>query len=539
MKISGNIVDVLRKKIYPGTLETHNSRIAEISEGKCLCNRFIIPGFIDAHIHLESSMLVPSEFARIAVTHGTVATVSDPHEIANVLGTDGVWVMVKNGQQVPFKFFFGAPSCVPASPFETSGASIGPDGVAALLAHDEIRFLGEVMNVPGVLSEDPDIMKKIMNARRSGKPVDGHAPGLMGEALMKYIGAGISTDHETLGYDEGREKLSFGMKLLIREGSAARNLDTLLPLIDEFPGRCMLCSDDKHPQDLEKGHVNETVRSAVQKGMDVMTVLRCACVNPVQHYGLPVGLLRRGDPADFIVVDNLEDFTILETFVDGALVAKNGRSLLPSISVELANNFSAQPKSTSHFAVKEKGHGMRVIEAIDGEIITGFATFSPKTDKGVVISDTSRDILKIAVVNRYKDAPPAIGFVKNFGLKRGAIASSIAHDSHNIIGVGADDESLCRALNLIIHSRGGVALIDGNDEEILPLPVAGIMSHDDGWSVARRYAELDQRAKNLGSSLHSPFMTLSFMALPVIPRLKLTDKGLFDAERFAFTNLFV
>jgi len=539
MKVSGNIVDVLSRKIFPGTLEVQDGKILRISHHKGSHDCFIIPGFVDAHIHVESSMLVPSEFARIAVTHGTVATVSDPHEIANVLGSDGVRFMVKNGLQTPFKFFFGVPSCVPASPFETSGATIGPAAVEELILHDGMTFLGEVMNVPGVLTGDPGTMKKIEIARRLGNRVDGHAPGLRGDNLLNYVRAGMSTDHETGNREEGREKLSLGMKLIIREGSAARNMDGLAPLIREYPDLCMFCSDDKHPHDLVAGHMNDMVTKAIRSGIDALTALRCACLNPVQHYGLPVGLLQEGDPADFLVVDNLEDFKVVETYIDGTVVAQGGTSLLPHISVETINNFSARTKSVSDFIVRADGDGMRVIEAIDGELITGHSIVSPKIDNGSVISDTSEDILKIAVVNRYTDIPPAVGFIRRIGIKRGAIASSVAHDSHNIIAVGVDDASLCRAVNMIVEHRGGIALVDSSNEAILPLPVAGIMSNDDGWSVARRYAEMDRLAKNLGSPLHSPFMTLSFMALSVIPRLKLTDRGLFDGEQFAFVNLFV
>jgi len=538
MKVSGNIVDVLHKKIFPGTLKILNGGIIEISENKRCYDRFIIPGFVDSHVHIESSMLVPSEFSRIAVIHGTLATVSDTHEISNVLGVHGVSFMIRMGQQVPFKFSFGAPSCVPASPFETSGATIGPDEVNSLLSQEEIGFLGEVMNVSGVLTNNPDVLKKIESAVRFGKPIDGHAPGLQGKNLVKYVSAGISTDHETLNYEEGREKLSLGMKLLIREGSAAGNMDILLPLINEYPDLCMFCSDDKHPNDLITGHINVMVKKAIQNGIDVFTTLQCACINPVSHYRLPVGLLHEGDPADFLVIDNLKDFTVHETYINGILVAKNGKTLINHVIGESVNNISASTKSVSDFVIQAAGDKMKVIQAIDGNLITETSMIHPKINKGCVVSDISKDILEIAVVNRYADVPPAIGFVKNFGFKRGALASSVAHDSHNIVAVGVDDESLCRAVNLIIRHHGGIALADGSDEKILPLPVAGIMSNADGWEVANHYKELDQHAKNLGSRLRSPFMTLSFMTLPVIPKLKLTDKGLFDGERYTFTNLF-
>jgi len=493
---------------------------------------------VDAHVHIESSMLIPSEFSRIAVIHGTVATVSDPHEISNVLGVHGVRYMIRNGKQVPFKFSFGAPSCVPASPFETSGYSIGPDEVNSLLAQEEIGFLGEVMNVSGVLANNSDVLRKIESAVRFGKPIDGHAPGLQGNNLVKYVSAGISTDHETLSYEEGREKLSLGMKLLIREGSATGNMDILLPLLNEYPDLCMFCSDDKHPNDLITGHINVMVKKAIQNGIDVFTTLQCACINPVSHYRLPVGLLREGNPADFLVVDNLKDFTIHETYINGVLVAQEGKTLSNHIIGERVNNFSASTKSISDFVVQAASDKMKVILAIDGILITETSVILPKINKDYVVPDASKDILKIVVVNRYADVPPTIGFAKNFGLKRGSLASSVAHDSHNIIAVGVDDESLCRAVNLLIRHHGGIALIDGSDEKILPLPIAGIMSNADGWEVANRYKELEQHAKDLGSHLRSPFMTLSFMALPVIPKLKLTDKGLFDGGHYTFTSLF-
>jgi len=538
MNVSGNIVDVFHKRIFPGTLTILNSVIVEISEEKRSYDRFIIPGFVDSHVHIESSMLVPSEFSRIAVTHGTIATVSDPHEIANVLGVDGVRFMLKNGRKAPFKFSFGAPSCVPASPFETSGASIEPDEVDSLLACEHIGFLGEVMNVPGVLTGNPEVFRKIESAVKCGKPIDGHAPGLHGESLITYISAGISTDHEALSYEEATEKLSLGMKLLIREGSASGNLDILLPLINQYPDLCMFCSDDKHPHDLVAGHINDMVKKALQYGIDIFTTLKCASVNPVSHYRLPVGLLRKGDRADFLIVDTLEDLNVHETYIDGVLVAHKNKTLIDHIIGEPVNNFSAHTKSISDFTVQAAGDMMKVIVAVDGSLITETLRVRPKIHKNFAIHDITNDILKIAVINRYTNKPPAIGFVKNFGLKRGSIASSVAHDSHNIVAVGADDESLCRAVNLIMRHHGGIALIDGNIEKILPLPVAGIMSNADGWIVARQYKELDQNAKDLGSTLRSPFMTLSFMALSVIPKLKLTDKGLFDGEQFCFTDLF-
>lgn len=538
MRISGNIVDVLHERIFPGTLEVIDGKITGIIRDGKPHKRFIIPGFIDAHVHVESSMLAPSEFARLAVTHGTVATVSDPHEIANVLGISGVRWLVDNGRCVPFKFFFGAPSCVPSSPFETSGASLGYREIEKLLAEDELHYLGEVMDVSGVLAKQEVLMSKIAAAKNLGKPIDGHAPGLRGQELTEYVRAGMSTDHESLRLEEGEEKIRLGMKLLIRSGSAAENLEAFLSLVDRWPSLCMFCSDDKHPHDLAKGHINEMVRRAVRENVHVMKVLRCACVNPALHYRLPVGLLRKGDPADFLIVDNIEDFDVLETYIDGKKVAEKGKTFVPSVPIEPLNRFLAQTKSVEDFAVFAASERMRVIEATDGALITGSAMVRPKVHNGFATSDALRDILKITVVNRYADSRPAIGFVKNFGLTGGAMASSISHDSHHVIAVGTDDHSLCRAVNLVIGIKGGIAVVRGDSETILPLPVAGIMTSDDGWTVARRYEELENHARNLGSKLHSPFMTLSFMGLPVIPKLKLTSKGLFDGDRFAFVSLF-
>jgi len=536
--ISGNVVDVLKGEIYPGTLNISDGRILDIVLEDKRYGTYIIPGLIDAHVHIESSMLTPSEFARLAVIHGTVATVSDPHEIANVLGIDGVNYMTQDGQKVPFKFYFGAPSCVPATSFETAGAQLGPDAVEELLKRDEIKFLSEVMNYPGVTHRDPEVMAKIALAKKYKKRIDGHAPGVKGDMLEKYVSAGIETDHETIGKDEALQKLKLGMKLHIREGSAAKNFDTLSFAIDEYNDMSMLCSDDKHPDDLVVGQINELVKRALALGYDKMKVLKCACVNPVHHYGLEVGLLQKGDWADFLVIDNLEDFNILATYINGEKVAENGKTLLPRVSSDVVNYFDVQKRETSDFQVQRAGDIINVIEAIDGQVMTGRSQQRPRVVKGYAVSDPERDILKIAVVNRYQDAPPAIGFAKNFGLKKGAIAASVAHDSHNVVAVGASDEDMCAAVNIVIAHKGGLAAVHGSFQEHLALPVAGLMSNEDGFTVAEAYAKLDQRAKEFGSRLKAPFMTLSFMALLVIPRLKLSDKGLFDGERFGFVDLF-
>lgn len=536
--IKGNIVDLHNETVFPGAVHIAEGVIAGIERERYWHDSYIIPGFVDAHVHIESSMLTPAEFARLAVVQGTVATVSDPHEIANVLGPDGVHYMMENGADVPFTFLFGAPSCVPASPFETSGAVIGADQTGELLGDARIGYLSEVMNFPGVIGGDPEVLAKIELARRLGKPVDGHAPGLRGQKLRKYAAAGISTDHESFDIEEAREKISFGMKVQIREGSAARNLDALYPLIAEYPDHCMFCSDDKHPDDLVRGHINVLAARAVRAGMDVMKVLRCACLNPVLHYGLDVGLLRKGDAADMVVVNNLEEFAVLKTLVRGETVAENGETHLVHRPAAPVNVFRANPKRPADFLVRKRSALMRVIEVIEGQLITGGSLEAPIIEGDAAVCDTSRDILKITVVNRYADAPPAVGFIRGFGLKNGAIASSVAHDSHNIIAVGVSDEMICDAVNLVIEKKGGISLVSDEMKTVLPLPVAGIMSDGDGRDVAVKYGRLNVLAKELGTTLRAPFMTLSFMTLLVIPKLKLSDRGLFDGENFAFTDLF-
>ncbi|WP_207435241.1 adenine deaminase [Sabulibacter ruber] len=537
-KVSGNIVDVLNQEIYQGTLEITDGQIARIIREPVTETHYLLPGFVDAHVHVESSMLVPSEFARLAVPHGTVATVSDPHEIGNVLGLKGVEYMLENGKKVPFKFYFGAPSCVPATPFETAGAEITPDDIEELFQRPEVKYLAEMMNWPGVLNGDDLVMQKITLAQKFDKQVDGHAPGLRGEEAKAYAAAGMTTDHECFTADEARDKLAAGMKILIREGSAAKNFEALIELLAEHPHEIMFCSDDKHPDNLVEGHINELVKRALAKGHDLFHVLRAACVNPVQHYRLEVGLLQEKDPADFILVDNLEDFNVLKTYINGKLVAENGQSKIEFTPSDIINNFQTESKTVEQFQIPAGDTvKLRVIEPYDGQLITGMLLLDPKKENGFLVSDVPQDVLKMTVVNRYQNAEPALAFIKNFGLQRGAIASSVGHDSHNIIAVGCDDESLCRAVNLLIEAKGGICTVDGEREEILPLPVAGIMSAEDGYWVAEQYAKLDRTAKELGSTLTSPFMTLSFMALLVIPALKLSDKGLFDGQHFQFVNV--
>lgn len=537
-ELSGNIVDVVSQRIFPGTVFVKNGKISEIHEHETDKTEYILPGLVDAHIHIESSMLIPSEFGRIAVIHGTVATVSDPHEVGNVLGLQGIRFMIENGKKIPFNFYFGAPSCVPATPFETSGATIGPAELEELLQSDDIWYLSEMMNFPGVLFHDPEVIHKLELARKYNKPVDGHAPGLTGEQAAIYAREGISTDHECYTKKEALDKIKFGMKILIREGSAAKNFDALCELIEEYPEMIMLCSDDKHPNDLVDGHINLLVKQALKRGFNPFNVLRSCTYNPVMHYHLDTGLLQKGDPADLILVDDLTEFNVLQTYVHGEKVAENGKSLIVPVSETPLNHFNTGKISESDLAVPFENQHIQVLKALEGQLITEKLKVRAKVKENQVVSDPSEDILKIVVKNRYFEAPPAIGFTKGFGLKEGAIASCVAHDSHNIIAVGTDDASITAAINMIVEAKGGISLVAGDVRKILPLPVAGIMTMDDGFAVARSYDQMDKKVKEMGSGLRAPYMTLSFMALLVIPELKLSDKGLFDGAKFSFTSLF-
>ena len=542
--VTGNLVDVWKQEIYPAVVRVEAGKIVSIqpitidNEGSL---QYILPGFVDSHVHVESSMLIPSEFARLAVVHGTVGTISDPHEIANVNGMEGVEFMIENGNKVNFKFNFGAPSCVPATIFETAGAAVDSKDIEALMSRPEIRYLSEMMNFPGVLYMDEEVMKKIAIAQKYNKPVDGHAPGLRGLQAKDYIDAGISTDHECFTAEEALDKLQYGMKILIREGSAAKNFEALIGLLDEHYKMMMFCSDDKHPDSLTLGHINQLCARAVAKGIDIFRILHAACVNPVLHYKMEVGLLRVGDAADFIVAKDLVDFQVVQTYINGELMAENGVSFIQSVKTEPINNFSCHPVGvddlkilTSAYPKNEEGL-YPVMEALDGQLITNklYCTLPVKDDE--LVSDIENDYLKMIVVNRYHPAPVAKCFIKNFGLKKGALASSVAHDSHNIVAVGVDDASLMQAINLVIKERGGVSAVSAEKQMVLGLPVSGLMSAEDGYTVAEKYTAIDRMTKEeLGSKLGSPFMTLSFMALLVIPHLKLSDKGLFDGDKFQF-----
>lgn len=537
--LTANVVDLRQKKIVHAHIKVLEGTIHEI---KVLGDEhpgspYIMPGFIDAHVHIESSMLVPSEFARLAVMHGTVATVSDPHEIANVLGITGVRYMIKNNKQTPFPIFFGAPSCVPATSYETAGGSISTDDIVDLFRSDNLKYLSEMMNYPGVIHGNQDVLEKIDAAKRFHKRIDGHAPGLSGKALAQYIQQGISTDHECSRLDEALEKINLGMKILIREGSAAKNYEALKPLIHSHPDRLMFCSDDIHPNDLLKGHINRLVKRAVKDGFDLFDVLRIACINPIAHYGLEIGTLLPGSKADFIIIDNLKDFNTLATYLQGVKVAEQGRCLLPKLPIETINNFHCSFVTPEQLHYSHHSKNIRVIKIVPNELITQNIEITLDKEHPTKLPDASRDILKLVVINRYFDAPPAIAFIQGLGIKHGSIASSVAHDSHNIIAAGTDDESLTLAINAIVNAKGGLSVVKHDQVNFMALPVAGLMSDKTAEETAKEYTQIKALAKALGSPLEDPFMTLSFMALLVIPSLKLSDKGLFDAERFQFVEI--
>ncbi len=534
-----NYVNILQQHIFLAEVVWQEGVIIKIKRlGKENSEySYLIPGFIDAHVHIESSMLTPIEFSRLATLHGTVASVSDPHEIANVMGLEGIRYMLENATLTPFKIFFGAPSCVPATPFETAGATLDAVVLESLFKSGEVSYLSEMMNYPGVLNKDSAVWAKLELARNYSCPIDGHAPGLMGEQVKQYAQAGISTDHECSTLEEAEQKLAVGMQILIREGSAARNFDALHSLISGHPEQIMFCSDDKHPDDLLAGHINQLAARSVALGHDVFKVLRCACINPVVHYDLAVGQLKVGDAMDAVMLKDLINLTPLKTWINGELVAEQGKSLITSVITKSCNQFQARKVTANDFLIPENSDQVRVIKALDGELLTPEWQTTPKVELGYIVPDKERDILFLTVINRYQAMPPTVALINGFGLQQGALASTVAHDSHNIIAVAADIDSLCMVVNTIIDQQGGIAVCHQDKLDILPLPIAGLMSDQSAEVVAVHYAQLDQQAKQLGSKLRAPFMTLSFMALLVIPELKLSDQGLFDGRIFQFTSL--
>lgn len=536
--LRAHIVDIISKSSYPGEILVSKGRIKNILKIKKSPDVYLIPGLIDAHVHIESSMLVPSEFSRMAVRHGTVAAVSDPHEIANVLGIKGVEFMHNNGNKVPFKFYFGVPSCVPATDFETSGGRIDEKEIEKLFLNQKLKYLAEVMNFPGVINRDKSIMARIKLAQKFGKKIDGHAPGLTGGDLKKYISSGISTDHECITYKEGEEKILNGMKILIRDGSAVRNFKELIPLIKKYPDDIMLCSDDLHPDDLQEGHINRLIKQGIELGYDFFDLLRAATLNPTMHYNLGTGLLRENDPADFVIIDHPDNMSVLETYINGTKVFEHGETKIKSIKTKALNVFNCSKIKINQIRVPAGKDTIRIIEASDGQLYTRELIVKPTIKNEFLVSDIKKDILKIIVYNRYFKRSPGIAFIKGFGLKRGAIASTIAHDSHNIIALGVRDDDIVTVINRIIELKGGILLFDGKKTREIQLNIAGLMASKDGDQVAKDYKKLNREIKQMGSTLTAPFMTLSFMALLVIPELKISDRGLFNVRTSSFTDLF-
>jgi adenine deaminase len=537
MKIAGIMVDVHKRDIYPAEIDIEKGRIKEINRKESAPERFILPGLIDSHIHIESSMITPGAFAVAAVKHGTTGVVSDPHEIANVLGLEGIEYMINDSEKVPVKFWFGASSCVPATGFETSGGRIGSKEIKQLLSKMNLKYLAEMMNFPGVIYDDNEVAEKIEIAKKLNKKIDGHAPGLRGEKLKKYVSAGITTDHECSTIDEAREKIKLGMKVLIREGSAARNLEALKDLIKTDPEMIMLCSDDLHPEMLLRRHLNKLIAKLIVEGYNKYDVIRSCTVNPVLHYGLEAGLLRKGDSADFVIVDNINKMNVIETWIEGKKVFGDGRVLFKYGGNKPVNKWNCSEIKADELVIKGTGGQLKVIEAFDGELFT--KSFSVETVKEEIYKpDPVSDILKIVVKDRYNDGPPAVGFIKGFGLKNGAFASSVAHDSHNIICIGTNDKDIVSAVNEIVKMKGGLSVSDNTKIASLKLDIAGIMSSCSCEEVAAGYLNLTEQVKSLGCKLKAPFMSLSFMALLVIPELKIGDKGLFDGNKFCLTSIF-
>jgi adenine deaminase len=538
MKISGQLVDVHKKDIYPAIIYVSRGKIVRIERTDRAPSKFILPGLIDAHIHIESSMVTPGAFAASAVVHGTTGVVSDPHEIANVMGLEGVKYMISDAKKVPLRFWFGAPSCVPATSFETSGAILNHAEVEKLLKMKEVLYLSEMMNFPGVIYDDAEVKGKIETAKLLGKRIDGHAPGLSGDQLKKYIAAGISTDHECSSLDEALEKISLGMKILIREGSAARNLEALKPLFGSHADKLMLCSDDLHPEMLRKRHINKIIAQLICDGYDKFNVIRSATVNPVMHYNLEAGLLRVGDSADFILVDSLQEMNVQETWISGRQVYREGKVLFSYVPGNEVNNFNCSPVSEEEIRIENKYKDLRIIEAFDGELLTR-QLIVPSGDQKYIEADPNMDILKIVVKDRYGDSRPQTGLIRGFGLKQGAFASSVAHDSHNIISIGTNDRDIAGAINEVVKLKGGLSVSSDGKVSSLQLNIGGIMTTRSCDEVADDYEHLNELVRSMMCTMKAPFMTLSFMGLLVIPELKIGDKGLFDVGKFEIVSLFI
>ncbi len=529
--IEGNIVDVHGREVFPGSVAVEDGRIVSVRRHQTPEKGFILPGFVDSHVHIESSMLTPENFGRLAVRQGTVAVVTDPHEIANVCGMEGIEFMLRNSGRSPVKCFFTIPSCVPATGFDRSAGVVSGSDVAVLAESGKFVGLSEMMNVHGVVNDDPEIVRKIGAAKAHDLPVDGHAPLATGDVLREYVARGVVTDHECTSLSEAREKVGLGMKIQIREGSAAKNYEELRPLIGMCPDRLMFCTDDAHPQQLiSEGHIRGLVARSVGMGYDLFDVLRIASVNPVEHYGLDVGLLREGDKADFIIVEDLKDFEVREVFIEGKSVLDFQAG--EDAADDMINVFEHDPLELSSLK-KEVGPEINVMKLVPDQLLTELGVY--RTLRSDFESDTENDILKIVYVNRYFNGEPQVAFCKGFGLRKGAVASSVAHDSHNIIAVGTNDADLLCAINSLVECKGGLCVVNDGEVNVLPLPIGGIMSPSAGEIVAAEYDALEGIAKDvLGCPLNAPFMTLSFLSLVVIPEVKIGEKGLFSFSKFGW-----
>jgi adenine deaminase len=532
--IRGNLVNPFTEEIYPAEIKIKDGVIECVKQIEGKFNQYILPGFIDAHIHIESSMLTPSRFAEVVVPHGTTSVISDPHEIANVLGIEGIKYMIKDASSVPLNVFFTAPSCVPATPFETSGAVISSKEIDELLEDDEIVALGEMMNFPGVLADDPEVMAKIAASKMHKKPVDGHAPLLTGNDLCKYIAAGISTDHECTVADEVIEKRKLGMKIMLRQGSSAKNLADLIGAGGDF-----IVSDDKHPEDLLKGHADSMLKEAVELGEDPIKVIKMVTINPAAHYNLNTGLTAPGKSADIVIVEDLKNFNVKEVYIRGKLVANDGKALFSVKPLKLESTFKINSKKPEDFEISssKKEEKVRVINVMDGQLLTEESEAVLPVVNGKIEPDMENDILKIAVLERYGHNRMANAFVHGFGLKKGAIASSVAHDSHNIIAVGINSQDMADAVNKLVENNGGLVAVSNGNYHSLRLPIGGLMSTKSAEDVALKLENLHNTLDDMGCKLASPFMTMSFLALLVIPKLKISDKGLFDVEKFGFVGV--
>ena len=562
------MLDVITDSIYPARISVEGGFFKEIvtivinDDSELDISGIILPGFIDSHIHIESTMLTPAQFAKLAVRFGTTSVVCDPHEIANVAGTDGIDFMIENSKSVPFNFYFSIPSCVPATCFETSGAILDSETIGELLKKDEAVALGEMMNFPGVINGDGEVLAKLEKAKELGKPIDGHAPLLSGKDLDKYIAEHISTDHECSNFAEAIEKKEKGMKIMVREGSSAKNMEALFDFSDrldywknhesfgKMPNEVLekrihlpifdfIVSDDKHTTDLIKGHLNESIKKAIDLEISPISAIEMVTVNPSTHYNLNTGAIVKGMQADYVIVDNLNDLNILKTYVAGKCVFDGENVLFDVEETEFKNTFDVSKKESEDFEIScdEPSADVNVIRCFNGELITEAESATLETKKGFVQPDLEEDILKIAVVERYGGNSIANGFITGFNLKKGAIASSVAHDSHNIVVVGTNSEDMANAVNCLIDNEGGFAIVDGDFEDSLALPIAGLMTNEDSHEVAEKLEKLHKTAADFGCKLDSPFMTMSFMALLVIPAIKISDKGLFDCINFEFIDV--